>query len=310
MANDITTRQVKAMTGGTGSPGPTMSSTCGTSDGDLSLRRGPWSSQEDEILLRLVESHGPSNWVVIAHSLGTRSAKQCRERYHQNLKPSLDHSPIRPDEAEVIERLVTQLGHRWAEIARRLPGRSDNTIKNWWNGKQNRISRHEHLKSTYTGRYQTAPPSAHHDYAGGYRGPQTPPQDGRLQPTSPSRQAQLGPVSSGYAPWYDKAPFSSSKTRYPSERDSAEISPYHTSVGHGPGPSTRPSSEARALELPPITGPRETRPRTPADLPYRQNQLPSIHTVLPPSPENGGEGEDRHQGGRNSRMALDSLISR
>lgn len=283
--NNCIARVTTAMSRSMGSPRPSIS---GTGDGDPSLRRGPWSSQEDEILLRLVESHGPSNWVVIAHSLGTRSAKQCRERYHQNLKPSLDHSPIRPDEAETIERLVSQIGHRWAEIARRLPGRSDNTIKNWWNGKQNRISRHEHLRSTCTSRYRSVPPSPHPDYAGSYGPPQTPPYDDRFQAPSP---------------------FSSPRT-YSSERDSAELAPYQFTSGRGAGPLMGSSPAVQAVELPPITGSREARPRTPADFPHRASQLPGIHTVLPPSPDDGGDGGSRHRSGRSSRMALDSLISR
>jgi Myb-like DNA-binding protein FlbD len=105
-------------------------------------RRGPWSQGEDAYLVRLVHTQGALNWVRIAHLIGSRSPKQCRERYHQNLKPSLNHEPISPEEGLLIERLVGEMGKRWAEIARRLNGRSDNAVKNWWNGSMNRRRRH------------------------------------------------------------------------------------------------------------------------------------------------------------------------
>jgi len=107
----------------------------------VSHRRGPWSQAEDAYLERLVHTQGALNWVRIAQLIGSRSPKQCRERYHQNLKPTLNHEPITPEEGLQIERMVGEMGKRWSEIARRLHGRSDNAVKNWWNGSMNRRRR-------------------------------------------------------------------------------------------------------------------------------------------------------------------------
>lgn len=105
------------------------------------IRRGPWSPEEDRRLMEIISLYGPLNWVRISVSLTSRSPKQCRERYHQNLKPLLKRNPINTEEGLLIEKLVLQHGKKWAEIARHLPGRSDNAIKNWWNGGANRRRR-------------------------------------------------------------------------------------------------------------------------------------------------------------------------
>jgi Myb-like DNA-binding protein FlbD len=116
-------------------------------------RRGPWSQAEDAYLMTLVQTQGPLNWVRIAQTLGSRTPKQCRERYHQNLKPTLNHDPITAEEGLQIERLVHEIGKRWAEIARRLNGRSDNAVKNWWNGSQNRRKRLDRRRTTHPSLY-------------------------------------------------------------------------------------------------------------------------------------------------------------
>lgn len=128
-------------------------------------RRGPWSQTEDQYLLDLVQSHGAHNWVRISQLMQSRSPKQCRERYHQNLKPSLNLNPITPEEGVLIERMVAEMGKRWAEIARRLHGRSDNAVKNWWNGGMNRRKRLDHRRADAAARqaqHQPYPaPSTH-----------------------------------------------------------------------------------------------------------------------------------------------------
>jgi Myb-like DNA-binding protein FlbD len=87
-----------------------------------------------------------------------RSPKQCRERFHQNLTPSLNREPISADEGLMIERMVTEMGKRWAEIARRLGNRSDNAVKNWWNGSMNRkrrgVGTTPSASRTYNGRVE------------------------------------------------------------------------------------------------------------------------------------------------------------
>ncbi|KAJ8113927.1 hypothetical protein OPT61_g4064 [Boeremia exigua] len=134
-------------------------------------RRGPWSQHEDQWLVNLVARNGPHNWVRISQEIGSRSPKQCRERYHQNLKPSLNHDPITPEEGELIEKMVAEMGKRWAEIARRLKGRSDNAVKNWWNGGQNRRKRNperlderprDYSQTSEHYQYPLAPQHIHH----------------------------------------------------------------------------------------------------------------------------------------------------
>lgn len=144
-------------------------------------KRGPWSATEDQYLLHLVNLHGAHNWVRISSTIGTRSPKQCRERFHQNLKPNLNHDPITPEEGVLIEQMVAEMGKRWAEIARRLRGRSDNAVKNWWNGGMNRRRRsNNHRRQEVSVRQpvqqQTVPTLQHPQMPAGFQAPQMPQQ--------------------------------------------------------------------------------------------------------------------------------------
>nr|AEL12216.1 putative MYB domain protein 94 [Beta vulgaris] len=136
------------------------------------VKKGPWTPEEDILLVSYIQEHGPGNWRAVPTNTLLRCSKSCRLRWTNYLRPGIKRGNFTDQEEKMIIHLQALLGN-WAAIASYLPQRTDNDIKNYWNThlkKKLRKSQSNHHQQSSRSDGFTSSPSSPENHSSSSRG--------------------------------------------------------------------------------------------------------------------------------------------
>ena len=133
--------------------GPQAAAQAASEAEKMANAKRPWTAEEDQLLLEAITKYGTQRWPLIAGYVQRgRAGKQCRERWFNHLSPTVKKGDWTEEEDAIIQQGVAELGTKWSEIVKRLPGRTDNSIKNRYNSQQRREQRRARAAANATRR--------------------------------------------------------------------------------------------------------------------------------------------------------------